>query len=181
MCLDLWLKQCCKLGDDGPSTETSSTEMELCLIRSCFSFSGGPSTFSLPALGLCLSLFVVLQTLGISLSYHRHLTHRSFQCHKYFESLVCMAPVAPSKTMTPGFGTRLAVVGMHFSQVCHRNLFALLGSGEGMCLCSATLAQPQHNMNWIPLVLCKYVVQSTPSFLERITVIMPFPVHSMNL
>ena len=66
------------------------SEMELCLIRSCFSFSGGPSTFSLPALGLCLSLFVVLQTLGISLSYHRHLTHRSFQCHKYFESLVCM-------------------------------------------------------------------------------------------
>lgn len=48
---------------------------------------GGPSTFSLPALGLCLSLFVMLQTLGISLSYHRHLTHRSFQCHKSFEIL----------------------------------------------------------------------------------------------
>eukprot|EP00439_Symbiodinium_sp_Y106_P046934 s1139_g6.t1 len=48
----------------------------------------GPSTFSLPALLCCLGLFVSLQTLGISLSYHRHLTHRSFQCHKYFEYFI---------------------------------------------------------------------------------------------
>lgn len=56
-------------------------------------FTCGPSTFSLPALGLCLSLFVVLQTLGISLSYHRHLTHRSFQCHKYFEYFIAWCGV----------------------------------------------------------------------------------------
>lgn len=56
-------------------------------------FTCGPSTFSLPALGLCLSLFVILQTLGISLSYHRHLTHRSFQCHKYFEYFIAWCGV----------------------------------------------------------------------------------------
>ena len=50
-------------------------------------FTCGPATFSVPALLLCVGLFVSLQTLGISLSYHRHLTHRSFQCHKYFEPL----------------------------------------------------------------------------------------------
>ncbi|CAE7762736.1 ADS3, partial [Symbiodinium pilosum] len=51
-------------------------------------FTCGPATFSVPALLLCVGLFVSLQTLGISLSYHRHLTHRSFQCHKYFEYFI---------------------------------------------------------------------------------------------
>jgi len=58
------------------------------LILHVIAFACGPSTFSLPALLCCLGLFVSLQTLGISLSYHRHLTHRSFQCHKYFEYFI---------------------------------------------------------------------------------------------
>jgi len=58
------------------------------LILHVIAFTCGPSTFSLPALGCCLGLFVSLQTLGISLSYHRHLTHRSFQCHKSFEYFI---------------------------------------------------------------------------------------------
>lgn len=58
------------------------------LILHIIAFACGPSTFSLPALLCCLGLFVFFQTLGISLSYHRHLTHRSFQCHKYFEYFI---------------------------------------------------------------------------------------------
>ncbi|CAJ1451501.1 unnamed protein product [Effrenium voratum] len=56
-------------------------------------FACGPSTFSYPALACCVFLFVLLQTLGISLSYHRHLTHRSFECHKYFEYFIAWCGV----------------------------------------------------------------------------------------
>ena len=65
------------------------------LILHVIAFTWGPSTFSVPALLCCVSLFVSLQTLGISLSYHRHLTHRSFQCHKYFEPLGITVQIRP--------------------------------------------------------------------------------------
>ncbi len=43
-----------------------------------------PFTFSWPALWLCLSLFF-LSVLGVTLGYHRLLTHKSFECPKFFE------------------------------------------------------------------------------------------------
>lgn len=46
---------------------------------------GGPLTFSWDCLQLCLAGYVVTGMLGISISYHRQLSHKSFRCVKPLE------------------------------------------------------------------------------------------------
>jgi len=71
-----------------PSSKTDSMDLvRICvfLLLHVIAVAYGPSTFSWEALSLCLVLSVVLQTLGNSLSYHRQLSHRSFECPKPLE------------------------------------------------------------------------------------------------
>ncbi|GLC45607.1 hypothetical protein PLESTB_001785000 [Pleodorina starrii] len=46
---------------------------------------GGPLTFSWDALEVCLAGYVITGMLGISVSYHRQLSHKSFRCVKPLE------------------------------------------------------------------------------------------------
>ncbi|GIL74570.1 hypothetical protein Vretimale_2252 [Volvox reticuliferus] len=46
---------------------------------------GGPLTFSWDALEVCLAGYVLTGMLGISVSYHRQLSHKSFRCVKPLE------------------------------------------------------------------------------------------------
>ncbi|PNW83842.1 hypothetical protein CHLRE_04g217945v5 [Chlamydomonas reinhardtii] len=49
---------------------------------------GGPLTYSPECLQLCLAGYVVTGMLGISMSYHRQLSHKSFRCVKPLEYLL---------------------------------------------------------------------------------------------
>jgi stearoyl-CoA desaturase (delta-9 desaturase) len=48
---------------------------------------GGPLTFSWDALGVAAGGYLLTGMLGISLSYHRQLSHLSFRCPKWLEYL----------------------------------------------------------------------------------------------
>lgn len=48
-------------------------------------FIGGPLTFSWDAFEVAVAGYVLTGMLGISMSYHRQLTHKSFRCPKWLE------------------------------------------------------------------------------------------------
>jgi hypothetical protein len=48
----------------------------------------GPLTFTWEALGVAAALYVVTGGLGLSMSYHRQLSHKSFRCPKWLEFML---------------------------------------------------------------------------------------------
>lgn len=52
-----------------------------------------PATFSWPMVGLCLGMYFITGCLGITLSYHRQLSHKSFQTPKWLEYMLAYCGV----------------------------------------------------------------------------------------
>ncbi|KAK9824554.1 hypothetical protein WJX72_011275 [[Myrmecia] bisecta] len=66
-------------------TETDVGYLSFFLGMHAIALGLGPFTFSWDALQVALGMYVVTGMLGLSLSYHRQLSHQSFRCPKWLE------------------------------------------------------------------------------------------------